>query len=86
VFRASLPLPGASVLVAALVSGCGSRSGLEGLLPERSRLAAEPPEGEPSAQADPPLLDPALERVGCVDITRSYTSVPATVMLLIDQS
>jgi von Willebrand factor type A domain len=32
------------------------------------------------------VLDPLLAQRGCVDITRSYTSVPATVMLLIDQS
>jgi von Willebrand factor type A domain len=86
VFGASRPLPGLCFLAIALASGCGSRSGLEGLLPARSQLAVQPPENEPSAQADPPLLDPALERLGCVDITRSYTSVPATVMLLIDQS
>lgn len=34
----------------------------------------------------PPVLDPQLQPAGCVDITRSYDSVPATVMLLIDQS
>jgi hypothetical protein len=68
------------------VPGCGSRSGLEGLRPDREQLAVQAPEDAPSALAEPPLLDPQLERIGCVDITRSYTSVPATVMLLIDQS
>ena len=69
--------------------GCGSRSGLDGLLlePERQQLPVAPPLPEaPTAQAEPPLLDPQLTPQGCVDITRSYTSVPATVMLLIDQS
>ncbi|MGZ7242484.1 hypothetical protein ACXWPN_10250, partial [Streptococcus pyogenes] len=38
---------------------------------------------EPELPVAPPLVE---TEVGCVDITRSYTSVPATVMLLIDQS
>jgi len=75
------------LLGAALVAGCGSRSGLDGLLlePARGQLPSEPlppPEEAPTARAEPPVLEPQ----GCVDLTRSYTSVPATVMLLIDQS
>jgi hypothetical protein len=65
-------------------SGCGSRSGLDGLTPDRGELAVEPRRDAPSGLAAPP--QPELQRTGCVDITRSYTSVPATVMLLIDQS
>jgi von Willebrand factor type A domain len=42
---------------------------------EVTALAVEPPDA---------LVEPA--RTGCVDITRSYSSVPATVLLLIDQS
>jgi hypothetical protein len=69
----------APACIAALaVAGCGSRSGLDGLEPlaERVELAVAPPASE----------RPAPERAGCVDITRRYTSVPATVLLLIDQS
>ena len=32
------------------------------------------------------MLEPELAQQGCVDITHSYTSEPATVLLLIDQS
>lgn len=65
--------------------------------PSGGPLAAVPAPALPSLPEDelpslpedelpvpPPLL--IETRVGCVDITRSYTSVPATVMLLIDQS
>jgi hypothetical protein len=73
-----------------LVSGCGSRSGLTGLGPEGEQLAVRPLGDSPRASAEPPLLDPSLlpepARVGCVDFTRSYTSLPPTVLLLIDQS
>jgi von Willebrand factor type A domain-containing protein len=66
--------------------GCGSRSGLDAdasELPETSALAVKPPRpfGAPGA--------PATERIaapGCVDMTLSYTSIPPSVMLLIDQS
>ena len=60
------------------------------LQPDRGPLAAQPPRLLPSeapiALAEPPLLDPQPEQLGCVDITHSYTSEPATVLLLIDQS
>jgi hypothetical protein len=56
------------------LAGCGSRSGLDVLERELTPL-----EIAPSATAE-------VERAGCVDITRSYSSVPATVLLLIDQS
>lgn len=69
--------------------GCGSRSGLDGfqLEPDEREFAIEPP----TAQVmDPMPLTPPVpappEPSGCVDFTRSYTSVPSTVMLLIDQS
>jgi hypothetical protein len=67
-----------SLLTAAGVWGlaaCGSRSGLDGFEREVTRLAIDPPE----VIAEP-------EREGCVDMTLSYSSVPATVLLLIDQS
>ncbi|MEY2930833.1 MAG: hypothetical protein RL033_1582 [Pseudomonadota bacterium] len=55
---------------------------MDGLLPAREQLAIAPePEELPIPQAFP-VPPPS----GCVDITRSYTSVPATVLLLIDQS
>jgi hypothetical protein len=85
--RAIRALP---LLIAGAVGGCGSRSGLDGFLleAELGQLPVEPPPPEPApiAQAEPPVLDPVIEQRGCVEITRSYTSVPATVMLLIDQS
>lgn len=37
-------------------------------------------------EAESGQLEPEPERAGCVDFTRSYTSLPATVLLLIDQS
>jgi hypothetical protein len=66
------------VLVAAnalAAAGCGSRSGLDvSLLEPASReLAAAPFEASPQLS-------------GCVDIRRSYASVPPVVMLLIDRS
>jgi hypothetical protein len=66
------PLRARALLCAALCA-CGSRSGIDELAPpvERARVTSEPTRPEAS---------------GCVDITRSYTSVPATVLLLIDQS
>jgi hypothetical protein len=57
------------------LAACGSRSGLDALEREVTPTALDPLEVLP---------DP--ERAGCVDITRSYSSVPATVLLLIDQS
>jgi len=80
----------ASVAMASLA--CGSRSGLDAAgpgIPEAQPLALAPPPAalptdEPPLLTDEPLRAPAM--TGCVDITRSYTSVPATVMLLIDQS
>jgi hypothetical protein len=61
-------------------SGCGSRSGLDA-------FALDPLQpGAATASAEPPVLDPALQSSGCVDITRSYDSEPPTVLLLIDQS
>jgi len=51
-------------------------------IPEAEPLALAPPEEPPALLTEEPA--PAL--TGCVDITRSYTSVPATVLLLIDQS
>jgi von Willebrand factor type A domain-containing protein len=68
---------GARPLLAAAGLGafaaCGSRSGLAGIEREVAPLAVDAPEALP-------------ELAGCVDITRSYSSVPATVLLLIDQS
>ena len=68
--------------------GCGSRSGLDGsevgTVPEAEPLALAPPRELPALLPEEP--PPAAALTGCVDITRSYTSVPATVMLLIDQS
>jgi hypothetical protein len=71
-------LVGPGCVAALVASACGSRSGLDGLERRSAarELAVAPPESVP---AEP-------ERAGCVDITRRYTSVPATVMLLIDQS
>jgi hypothetical protein len=69
---------------------CGSRSSLDALDPNLRPLNAGPPvaQTEPAAStlAGSPVLDPQLAREGCVDITRSYDSEPATVLLLIDQS
>jgi hypothetical protein len=75
-------------LLGVLATGCGSRSGLPGLEGESAQLAADSPDQPPSASAPPPLFESGSEpeRAGCVDFTRSYTSLPATVMLLIDQS
>jgi hypothetical protein len=74
-------------LLGVLVAGCGSRSGFRGLEAESGQLAPDP-SGSPSASAAPPRFDslPEPERAGCVDFTRTYTSLPATVLLLIDQS
>ena len=64
-----------SLALAGLVTlGCGSRSGLEA-------WQTEPPE---EIAATP--LQAAPELAGCVDIRRSYASVPPAVMLLIDRS
>lgn len=60
--------------------GCGSRSGLDAWL-------VEPVGAEPSARdVAAPSLQPEPELAGCVDIRKSYTSVPPAVMLLIDRS
>ena len=71
-----------------LLAACGSRSGLYASSSEQ--FAVAPPQPElPEAAAQPlPALAPAPppQGRGCVDITRSYDSEPATVMLLIDQS
>jgi hypothetical protein len=53
---------------------CGSRSGLDGFEREVTRLV------------DPPEVFDEPEPAGCVDMTLSYSSLPATVLLLIDQS
>jgi len=81
----------AMLLTAVLLAGCGSRSGLDAP-PSDRQLAIAPPEPLlPAASSQPvpaeaPMLAPAPASRGCVDITRSYDSEPATVMLLIDQS
>src|SRR6185295_13042729 len=81
----------AMLLTAVLLAGCGSRSGLDAP-PSDRQLAIAPPEPLlPAASSQPvpaeaPMLAPAPASGGCVDITRSYDSEPATVMLLIDQS
>lgn len=68
-WRRALRLGLASVPVAAaLLAGCGSRSGLEAGLPASRGLGA------------------ASLPAGCVDIRRSYASVPPAVLLLIDRS
>ncbi len=56
---------------------CGSRSGMDGAGPAREQLAIAP---EAPGELAPP------EQRGCVDFTRSYNSVPPSVLLLIDQS
>ena len=82
----------ALLLGASGVLGCGSRSGLDGFAPDQGQLAIAPPDlvpeasQAPAAPATAPELEPAARQSGCVDITRSYDSEPATVMLLIDQS
>lgn len=68
---------GALALLLLASWGCGSRSGMDGLPPAREQLAVAPPEPEEL---------PLSEQRGCVDFTRSYNSVPPTVLLLIDQS
>ncbi|HKO92140.1 MAG TPA: vWA domain-containing protein, partial [Polyangiaceae bacterium] len=72
---------------------CGSRPGLPGLPSEAQlgHLPAQPfataPRASPGPLLDPELQpDPEVDPAGCVDFTRSYTSLPATVLLLIDQS
>jgi hypothetical protein len=87
--RWSGPKLGLLALAGACSLSCGSRSGLEGLLgdPEDRQFAVEPPPAvELEPPAAPPVLPPMEEPSGCVDFTRSYNSVPSTVMLLIDQS
>lgn len=93
-------ITGCSLRKAALVGlgallACGSRSGLEGYLPaaaERDEGTGSPPRASapaPSAFAMPAAVEPSepvLELEGCVDIVNSYTSIPPTVMLLIDAS
>jgi hypothetical protein len=79
-----------------LTLACGSRSGLLGELgedPEAPEIAGDIPRPEPPSPELAPLLPselpeeaPVEELTGCVDITHSYTSLPPTVMLLIDQS
>jgi hypothetical protein len=90
VFGAAQNLAPRLVLACALaaVAGCGSRSGLEGLSiePDRTALPSAPTPDAPTGLAPPALFEPPPEQRGCVDITRRYDSVPATVMLLIDQS
>lgn len=82
----------AHVLLALMLScGCGSRSGMEGLSLEPLQPLASAAGGVPAAEEednpfDEPLFADELTRLGCVELTRSYASVPATVMLLIDQS
>jgi hypothetical protein len=85
--RAGSGLVAAACCAALLALACGSRSGLSGLLvTDRDELP--PPAGQNTGAEPPPLLtsEPEPERRGCVDITRSYTSVPPTVLLLIDHS
>lgn len=65
-------------LVVGGAAACGSRSGLDALLIEQ----AEPGFGEIAA----PPLRPEPQLAGCVDIRKSYASVPPAVMLLIDRS
>jgi hypothetical protein len=79
--------------VACLIAGCGSRSGLSadsgdapGLSQEAPRAPLLPGRPEAGAVLAPPGLPEPAPQTGCVDITRSYVSVPATIMLLIDQS
>ncbi len=69
------PKPLLMAVVLCALGACGSRSGLDALEREVTRLGGDPPE-----------VMVELERAGCVDITRSYSSVPATVLLLIDRS
>jgi hypothetical protein len=65
-------------LIAWGAAACGSRSGLEASLIEQ----AEPGFRELAA----PPLQPEPQLAGCVDIRKSYASVPPVVMLLIDRS
>lgn len=69
------------------VCSCGSRSGLLSDLepggPETLPLGVAPPDAPEPVDV---VLEPTETLTGCVDISRSYASVPPTVMLLIDQS
>lgn len=74
----------------AALLACGSRSGLDGSDPDSVQFGVAPPTiVDQRLEVPPPplpILDPPAEMSGCVDFVRSYTSVPSTVMLLIDQS
>jgi hypothetical protein len=73
----------ATCVAVCTAAGCGSRSGLDldsFDVPETSELAVKPP-GSFDAF---PVADGGS--AGCVDMTLSYTSIPPSVMLLIDQS
>jgi hypothetical protein len=75
---------------ASFALACGSRSGLLGSEFEREAGLDDAPvavgPAPPASLLPLPLPEPEPTQQGCVDITRSYTSVPPTVMLLIDQS
>lgn len=77
------PLLAAVLPAAVVLAACGSRSGLDAPPADR-QLAASPPQPEPLLPTEAPPPAPASR--GCVDLTRSYDSEPASVMLLIDQS
>jgi hypothetical protein len=80
---------------AALCAACGSRSGLYGELgvdlpvrPNSAFPGDTDSEELPRLATDGPTFgaQPALPPPGCVDFVRNYTSLPATVLMLIDQS
>jgi von Willebrand factor type A domain-containing protein len=81
-------------LLAFLALACGSRSGLLADSRDAPQLSIESPRapllpapgGREAAGGLLPQSEPEPAPSGCVDITRSYVSVPASIMLLIDQS
>jgi hypothetical protein len=79
---------GAGTVALWSVLGCGSRSGLDSdplQAPDTSEFAVNPPRLLDGPDfAVPEDNEPALP--GCVDRTLSYTSIPPSVILLIDQS
>lgn len=91
---AQKPLAQRGALLCAALSlasfACGSRSELDlGIETEGLPLGTAPPDLPSFEPLQPEPLEPFEEEVEdseCVDFTRTYSSAPPTVMLLIDQS